>query len=237
MSGTVATEIGLLRRLLQDRKPSDYVIPTTRLEELMNAAIDDLTGPDGMGMGKFTTDAWLTTVIGTDVYTVALPTFGNSDVSAPSLQHLDELVGTDLNWPIQKISREEMNVRKSGPGKRSGHPVTHFCIWEDTAQALQIRLDPYPTRVDTLQGIWEPVHRRVEMLGETTVMASKRGLTAIRLRTAADAVEMLDDPALARLGITRAAAARWRAQSESLVQDEYFRLNGGQRVGHIVRAR
>ena len=206
----MGVELALVRRLIGDRKPSDYVIATTRLEEIMNAAIDELAGPDGMGMGKFTTASFITTAVGTDMYTVSLPTFGSADVTAPSLSHLDSLVGNDLNWPIQKVSRDEMYVRKSGPGKRSGHPVTHFCIWEDTAQHLLIRLDPYPTKVDTLEAVWEPIHRRVESVAsaEDTLMFSKKGLTALRLRVASDAVSALDTESLARLRLSPTAASQ-----------------------------
>lgn len=233
MSGQIDTHMLEVRRLLKDRSPADYVFPTTQLEELTNLAIDELS--EEMGMGNLETSAWVSLSVGVDTYAVTLPSlFGQA---VPSIQHLHSLTTTNLNWPMQKLTREEMLDRKSGPSKRQGTPTTHYAIWEGPDQSLELMVDPYPTVADALNAIWQPIHRRVDSFYDSTLMFSKRGLSALRLRVCAMALATAGQEALKRLDFPSDLADKWRAESSGIALDEYARLNEGHRVGHIRRMR
>lgn len=233
MSNQMDTHMLAVRRLLKDRSPADYVFPTTQLEELTNLAIDELA--EEMGMGNVETPAWVTLTVGIDTYDVTLPSVGG--VAVPSIQHLFSLTTTNLNWPMHKLTREEMLDRKAGPTKRQGTPTTHYAIWEEPDQSLALMVDPYPTVADNLAAIWQPIHRRADSFFDASLMFSKRGLSALRLRVCAMALATAGQTALQRLDLPSDLADKWRAESSGIALDEYARLNEGHRVGHIRRMR
>ena len=241
MAGTLQTQLYEIRRIIKDRRPNAAVFPTSLIEELSRNELQSTV--DDLGMGKLETSALVTIAANVDLYKVTLPTVSytnaagnNSTVQIPSFKMLNELVANSLKWPLLKISREEITDRKSGPTQRRGHPLTHFCLYEDTAQQTWLWVDPVPVQSDSLNAVWEPTHPDVTQ-DQCLLMLTQAGLLIHRLRTAAAVLDSATPAMLEKLGIGPGYAMLLRQQADRAVDPEYFRLNAGHRLGHIVRGR
>lgn len=214
-----------------DRRKGDPVCPDPYLEELTQAAVDELS--DEIGTGTVRTLTFVTLVAGTATYTLSLPS------SIPSLLHLREIVNQTTGYPLEKKPLEFVLAMRVNNSDSRGEP-RFWTLREDNAQAQVLELYPSPSEAGALDAYWSPVHRRVVAGSTYTTLAfSPTGLTALRLRVAGRALLGLTPESLARLSPPKsgAFAADLLAQSAELARAEFARLHLGETMDTVQRTR
>jgi len=139
MGQSVATVVGNVRTLLRDRSLSDALFNSFEIRYHVMAEAERLFQEIGIG------PSWETGVVSLvpDAYEYTLT------VSAGLVEKVIAWRLQSRNWPIQRITNEELEAMRRGPSVSRSFPQ-YVAVFEDSSQSLKLRFWPIPSEADSV---------------------------------------------------------------------------------------
>lgn len=220
MADTVLNSRRRVRLLLDDMNASDYAVDTERLTTLMESRMHFLAAEVGIGPDWVTGAVTLTA----NDYTYTLPT-------TFQYQRVMSIRLASQEWLLERVTHTQMLALKDGSTDATGDP-THYSLHEDSAQQVQIWLDPTPDQADTLDVMRSQVPSVLDA-DTDSIPFSDPMLRAFEMDCAAHGIAMMDDDERAKRKAVADNIPFWERSVGRLVRLERIRIGNLRRTGQI----
>lgn len=139
MGQSVATVVSNVRTLLRDRSLSDALFGSFEIRYHVVAEAERLF--QEIGIGPAWEDGVVSIIPDTYEYTITASGGLVEQVMAWRLH--------SRNWPIQRITNEELEAMRRGPSVSKSFPQ-YVAVFEDSSQNLKLRFWPIPVEADSV---------------------------------------------------------------------------------------
>lgn len=224
MARTVASVTNNVRTLLRDRSLSDALFNSFEINYHVMAEAERLFQEIGIGA------SWelgiVTIVPDTYEYTIT--------VTAGLVEQVIALRLASRNWPIQRITNDELEAMRRGPSVSKSYPQ-FAAMWEDSAQSIKLRVWPIPAQADTIDWLRSraPVWDTNDIPG-TSIPLSDPALRVLEMKVAKRLLLQCPADALnSRLSAKDLATQLDRDIADG-IRLERSRLNRFKRTGRIA---
>lgn len=179
MPDTVANVRRRVRQLIDDLNPNDTAIDSERLTTVLENRMHAMAQEVGLG------PVWVTGAI-----TLAA---NDWEYTLPTSIQYNRVLQLQLNsqeWLMERLSPVELTALRDGSGDMTGDP-THYALFEDTSQQVNVWLAPTPVAVDTINILRSQVPAALST-DATNVSFSDPLLRALEKAAALDALLLMD---------------------------------------------
>lgn len=216
MSETYGTFERRVRAMMNDTRPGDYCVSVERLREVTTATMHDFGSRMGLGTAALTSVAL---VAGTGDYTLAT-SVQYAQVNFVQLDSTKEM--------LCKLTREQMEAEWQDNTDRSR--PSHYCLWEDASQVVNVRIRPIPDANDTLLVFGAAIPASLSSPA-SVIPFSGPVLYALARAVAAECIVALPQADLDKLHLTVAVAGTLRNDAEAALVADEIRRNRLKRTG------
>lgn len=220
MAETVSVVRRRIRLTIDDMNPNDTAIDSERMNNLMQNRMHFMAQEVGLG------PSWVTgavsVVVGTYQYT--LPT---------SIQY-ERVTAVQLNsqeWQLERVTHSEFLALRDGSGDVQG-PPTHFTLFEDTTQQVNLWLFPTPIVTDTLNVMRAQVPAALSAEG-TSIPFSSPLMAAFEKAVAIDAVLLMDAEERERRKAVLDVIPTWNQEVRRAIRLERVRIGNLRRSDRV----
>ena len=227
MARTVAEVRSGVRTYTRDRNAADSLLSPFEINHLIHGEAQRLFAEIGIN------PTWETGIVsvvsGTYEYTISV---------ASGKANLSQVVALRLasrNWPIQRITDEQLESMRRGPSQASGFPL-YAAIRESDSQTLKLRLWPTPNENDSIDWLrsWVPVWSTTTP-DTDSIPLSDDAIRILEKRVAKAILSLLPDEQIAKRGISKEVVGLWDRDVAEGVRLERIRINSLKRTGMMAR--
>lgn len=223
MSQTVATVTSNIRTLLRDRSASDALVGTFELKYHLKAEVERLF--EELGLAPEWETGVVTLTPGTYEYTISN--------AGGLINQIVVVRAHNRNWPLARITDEELEAMRMGPSISSG-PPQYIVMREKQDQSLFVRLWPVPSENDSLD--WLRARYPASLTADTdTIPLSEPGLRVLEKRVACSLLQLLPASELADRSVDPKVVGQWEKDIADGIRLERIRINSLKRTGRVGR--
>lgn len=192
-------------RIMTDN-PEQPVIAEDTIRQKVNVQVSRMSAELGLGT------AWVTSAI-----TTATNTRDYTLSTASEYARVLDLVYESNNWPLTKISLDEVLDRRIGQAVSTGRQLL-YAVTVSPTQEVQILFVGYPTAVENIKALvsLEPSSWPKGPATPPTIPFSQRSLRALELSVAASCIEAAGEDKMVALRLDKSAPAQWKAEAAEL---------------------
>ena len=220
MPDTVLNSRRRIRLLVDDLNMNQYAIDSPRLTIIMENRMHLTAAEVGLG------NVWVTSAVtlAANDYEYTLPT-------SVQYNRVMALRLTSQEWLLERVTPAEFLALQDGSGEEANDP-THYALFEDTSQQVNIWLHPTPAGVDTLDVLRSQVPAALST-DATNISFSDPLLRAFEKSCAIDAVLLMDEEERAKRKAVLDQVGRWDQEVKRALSLERVRIGNLRRSDRI----
>ena len=226
MSTTIGTVRDRVRTKLRDRNASDAMMNSFEINNMIRTELPPLLQEIGLG------PTWETSILTLtpNTYEYTIPVASGKAM----LQQVQAFRLHSRNWPLARITNEELEAMRRGPSYSMGPPQA-IVMWEDDSQQLRVRLWPVPSEADTVDWLrsWVPAYTGID---SDSIPLSEGAVGVLIDRVVRACLLLLPDDVIANRQINRNYVSLLSSDIERGVKLERIRINSLKRTGRLTRS-
>lgn len=222
MSDTRGAVKRRIRLRIDDMNPNDRAIDDERMDILIEDRMHLLAQEVGLGA------VWTTTLV-----TLAASTWQYTLPTSVQYERVMDVVLRSLATPLDRVTHAEMTALRDG-GTATGDP-THYALFEDSSQQVNIWVYPTPTQVDYLDGLRAQIPTTLSS-DSSAIPFSTPLLKALEKSVAAEAILLMDEESRAERKAVVDEVPNWKREVQRAIRLERVRL-GNQKRSDVMPLR